>query len=497
MNILDKLIAAVNPVAGAKRQAARMALDQIESLRNYEAAGKNRRTSHWKNSRGSADAEIAPTLEILRGTSRNMVRNNPYAFQAIEGLVTNIIGTGIRPNFTSENAQALAVVKKYWKAWAESTECDFSGDSDFYGLQELIGRATFESGECLIVRRKLNSSEGGVLPIRLQVLEPDFIDTMRSTAKLATGNYISQGIEYNSKGKRVAYWLFKEHPGAINSYYKAESERYPVSDVIHVYRKLRPGQERGVPAGVASFMRLNDFDDFEAAELMRIKIASCFVAFKSGGDSTLPGTPDPNAETKEPRTKLAPGIIETLAPGETVTMAEPPTTSGGDMFSRQVLRGVAAGYGVTYEILTGDLTGVNFSSGRMGFIEFNRRGVNLQNNVFIPKCGRVFNWFMEALFLVTGTKTDAVNVDWTAPRREMIDVTKETKAIIDQILGGLTSWDEAVRELGWNADELAAAILKSQERFKKMGITVLSDPSNPRAEIGVKLKAVKPVNNQA
>jgi lambda family phage portal protein len=493
MNILDKAIFAVMPVYGVKRMAARRA---AEVIRNYEAAAKNRRTSHWGHSSGSANAEIELSIESLRNVSRSMVRNNTYAFQAINTLATNVVGTGIRPNITvlGENEPLLNKVKKYWKDWAEKTECDFYRSLNFYGIQELSARGMFESGECLIVRRKMQSREGGVLPMKLQILEADFLDTHKTTDKIGSGNYITNGIEYNAKGQRVAYWLFSEHPGNRTGYYSV-SERYLESDVIHLYRQLRPGQERGVPAGVSAFVRLNDFDDYENAELMRQKIASCYVAFVHGGTDGLPGVEDPT-DPKEPRTKLAPGIIEHIDAGKQVTLSSPPTTNGQDGFSRQTLRGAAAGYELTYEQLSGDLSNVNFSSGRMGNIEQSKKTVNIQLNVFIPKvCERVFAWFLEAVFLKESLAINQITCDWTAPRREMIDVTKETQAIIDQILAGITSWDEAVREQGWNADDLALSIQKSQERFKKLGITVLSDASNPAATMSGNNKQVKPVNN--
>jgi lambda family phage portal protein len=470
INTLDRFISWVSPSAGVKRISKRMALEA------YEAAAKGRRTSHWKHSKSSADADLMPSLELLRNTSRNMIRNNPYAFQAIEGLVTNSIGTGIRLDITSEvNESALEKFKSYWERWAEKPECDFDGAMNFYGIQGLAARSMFESGECLIVKRKLPSSARGVLNIRLQVLEPDFIDSNRTYDNTGNGNYIRQGIEYNQAGQRVAYWLFKEHPGNQFGFYLS-SYRVPAEDVIHLYRTLRPGQQRGVPTGVASFLRLNDFSDYEDAELMAAKVAACFVAFVSGSpDAVNVG----GADAEDRREKVAPGIIEHLKQGETVTFGTPRATSGQGEYARKSLQGSAAGYGVTYEIMTGDLSNVNFSSMRIGAIEFHKRMGDLQLNTFIPKmCDRVLQWVYEAVQLQESIPVDQLKADWTAPRREMMDVDKETKAMGNQILFGLTSWSEAVRELGFNPDALLKAIAKDQANFKKYGVKLTSDASN-------------------
>ncbi|WP_410543596.1 phage portal protein [Wolbachia endosymbiont of Atemnus politus] len=50
---------------------------------------------------------------------------------------------------------------------------------------------------------------------------------------------------------------------------------------------------------------------------------------------------------------------------------------------RQQLRAIAIGMGITYEQLTGDLSGVNYSSIRAGLIEFCRRYGMLQHNILL------------------------------------------------------------------------------------------------------------------
>ncbi|WP_163070242.1 phage portal protein, partial [Acinetobacter nosocomialis] len=69
-----------------------------------------------------------------------------------------------------------------------------------------------EAGECLVRRRKRFSSDGLPVPMQLQVLEADFLDEARSGKN--GKNEIIQGVEFDPVGRRVAYWLFDEHPGS-------------------------------------------------------------------------------------------------------------------------------------------------------------------------------------------------------------------------------------------------------------------------------------------
>src|SRR5699024_2133773 len=68
-----------------------------------------------------------------------------------------------------------------------------------------------------------------------------------------------------------------------------------------------------------------------------------------------------------------PGLVQLLQPGEDVTFGTPPDVGGYKDFADVTLHEIAAGLGISYEALTGDLRGANFSSARMGWIEFRNK----------------------------------------------------------------------------------------------------------------------------
>jgi len=105
-----------------------------------------------------------------------------------------------------------------------------------------------ESGASLIrFRRQPFDAKTKVAPLQLQVLEPDFIDVTKNI-RTQTG-YIDRGIEYDMHGRRVAYWLHPHHPGEFAGFrfQVYQSERVPVEELVYLYNKLRPGQDRGMP----------------------------------------------------------------------------------------------------------------------------------------------------------------------------------------------------------------------------------------------------------
>ena len=370
VNIIERAIATVSPEWGLKRTRARTAL---EHLRRYEAAAYSRRTESWRATSSSQNNETNGAISTLRNRSRDLVRNNAWAKKAVEVIANNVVGTGIRPKIIVDGKQAQRKLSLAWKQWAETTDCDITGRLNFYGLQYLIMKTVAESGECIIVRRRRNTP--GKIPFQLQVLEGDFIPHTYNYYPKASGEgkFTLMGIEFDDNDRRTGYWMYRKHPGDIYNF--GTPEWADADEIIHVYQVERPGQIRGIPLGVSAMLRLKDFDEYEDAQLVRQKIAACYSVFIT----------DPLGEAGARQTpvdeRVEPGMVYTLDPGKEVTFATPPGAEGYDSYTKNVLRAVAAGYGVTYEALTGDLSNVNFSSGRMGWLEFHRNVTSWQDKV--------------------------------------------------------------------------------------------------------------------
>lgn len=474
LNIIDRTINFFSPAWGSRRLFLRYQQQQAESfIRRYEAAGKGRRTDNWQAQNTGAATEIQAALATLRNRSRDLTRNNGYGKNAVRKIANNIVGAGIIPNPVVNSAPQEKRLKQVWKDWAESTDCDYDGHLNFYGIQKLVARTVAESGECL-VRKRIVKDKNLPLPLQLQVLEPDFIDTYKYDQALADGGYIYYGIEFNKAGKIVAYWLYDEHPGDTNLRFNFTSTRYPAEDIIHVFEKERPGQFRGVPWLHATMLRIKDLDEYEDAQLIRQKIAACFSVFITDNSPAIPGGPKTDDDLLE---RVEPGIIEKLKPGQSIAFATPPGAEGFGDYTKNVLRGIAAGVGMDYVTLTGDLSETNFSSGRMGWIEFNRNVSDWQWNMIIPMfCNKAYNWFLQMAaiygYLRTGITT---RVNWTPPRREMINPEAEMKAIIEGVQNGIITWSDIVLELGFNPEEQLEKMKKDKQNFVDAGLPVYTD----------------------
>jgi lambda family phage portal protein len=468
VNWIDRLIMFIAPSWGRSRVQARVL------ARHFEAASIGRRTSGWSRTFTDANrAAAGTTLDRLRAQGRDLVRNNPWARRGLRRIVTNTVGWGIKPKANGRNADRISDL---WKRWAETTQCDATGRLTMYGLQKLVMRTIVESGEVLILRR-IRLQDGLAIPMQLQVLEPDFIDTSKDGVRGVDGPII-QGVELDSAGRRVAYWLFDEHPGGGTPVFPV-SRRIPAAGVLHVFDQERAGQVRG-PSWFASVdVRLHDFDEFEDATLMKQKIAACMAAFVTDLDGTgaALGAGGTDLQTNQPIDSMEPGMIVHLPTGKQVEIASPPQATDHQSFSATALRGVAAGLGVTYEDLTGDYSQVNYSSARMARIAHNADVHDWRWNMLIPQfCVPVWDWMIDMLILTGQVAVVDAPATWTPPPLPMLDPGKEAEATKQAVRMGQMTPDEMVREQGLDPDEHWTEYAESIKRLDKLRIVLDSDP---------------------
>jgi lambda family phage portal protein len=469
---IDRVTAPIAPRWTLRRQHARAAIEMMQ--RHYEAAESGRRTQGWRRSSGDANAVVGPVLASLRENARDLVRNNPYAESALSTIADHAVGWGIRAKPEPENKRALDA----WQAWADSTDCDADGRHDFAGLQKLVMRTTVESGEVLVRRRFRRPEDGFALPLQLQILDPDFLDTTKDTLlKGGPGNLIIQGIEYDLIGRRVAYWLFRDHPGS-GLPGSLTSQRIPASEIRHVFKPIRPGQVRGVTWFAPVLLRFKDFDEFEDATLMKQKIAACLAVLTSDvdGSASALGTVDPANPLVD---SLEPGMIANIAPGRDVKIVDPPQARDYDAYSKTVLRAIATGLGVTYEDLTGDYQDLPFSAARMSRIRHWARVEDWRWRILIPQfCEPAWEWAMEAgviMGLVDG-RDGHPKAEWSAPPAPMVDPVNEGLAIQRNVRAGIQSLSDALRERGMDPKTVFTEIAADNAKLDSLGIILDSDP---------------------
>jgi len=464
-NIIDRLIGIFDPIAGIKRHAAREVL-----ARAYEGASKR---DGWKPRRpgASANTDHAVDAATLRIRARSLVQNSPYIARGIGSLVANVIGTGIIPRSLAKNATAI---DDLWDAWTKV--CDSDGRLDFYGIQAAAHRAMEQDGEVLIRLRPRRPEDNLPVPLQLQLLEIDWLDSSRNISNGA--NAVINGIEYNPLGKIVAYWLFDQHPGEMLGPRRARSSSAPVSAdrIIHLYNPERPGQGRGFTRLAPVIARVRDLTVYEDAELARKNLEARLSVLASGDVSTMGNFDPQDLRTEEQIRKdgnlgnLSSGSIIQVPTGLSLTTVQPHAMPGYVEYVKHQLHLIAAGMGITYEMLTGDVREVNFSSARVAMLEFRRNAEQLQWLVLIPKlCTPIWQAFIDAADLAGKIKSPDYACDWSTPKWDYVNPVQDVAADLDEISGGLSSFSEKLRRRGYKPDAVFKELKKDMERLKADG----------------------------
>jgi lambda family phage portal protein len=466
MSWLDRALTAVAPARQLKRLRARAAVEMF--TRNYDAAKDSRRTSGWRRIVSDANTAIGPSLSKLRDAARDLVRNNAYAESALSTIVDHAVGWGIVP--TAKH--------KAFTAWANSTDCDADGQHDFAGLQKLVMRTVVESGEVIVRRRWRRVEDGFALPMQLQVLEPDYLDTSKD-GPLPGGKRVIQGVQIDSVGYREGYWIFRNHPGSstrpggsiISGSYFVRAE-----DVLLISKISRPGQVRAVTWFAPVLLMMKDFEEFTDATLMKQKVSACLalVVTDPDGAATPVGTAGTTTATENFDT-IEPGAILNRPFGSTVTTIDPPAVREFADYTKTVLHAIAAGLGVTYEDLTGNYENLPFSAARMSRIRHWARVEDWRYRMLIPQfLNPVWQWAMEAAAQV-GIPT-VENTGWTPPGMPMIEPDKEGLAAQRNIRTGISSLFDEIRQRGFDPETYLLEIKAGFDKLDELGLTLDCDP---------------------
>lgn len=442
-----------------QHDAARRVLDE------FEAAKETRRTAGWWTSNSGPNSDLRQAWYWLVKRHQDLADNDAYASRAIGVIVNNWIGDGIMSTPQGATRRYSAA----WKKWADAPESDFYGIHDWYGNQAVGARTTAVRG-AVLVRKRVHPElfeRYGIVPLQVQMLEPDWLDFNKDN-----GVDILFGQQFDAAGRLMGYWIRDRHPGdmVLGTGIKVQSTFVPKEEISLHFDSRRAGQRMGLPFGTAAILTLRDMGDIRAAQQLKDKIAACFF----GVVTDLEGQTDPNRVGIGFDT-IEPGAVEHLAPGQDFRAFTPP--SAGDFVSthREYAHSVAAAYEITYESMTGDLSNVNYSSFRGGWLEFSRRIAYLRGKVSIPgMLAPVCRWHDELARMV-GLLRGPMEWSHTPPRREMIDPTREIPALISAVRAGIMSLSEVQRAFGYVPEEVIAELAADIERAKRAGLTLSVD----------------------
>lgn len=465
MNPIDRFVGFFDPDAGLRRKRARALLE-----RAYEGAA----LTDWKPRRAgaSANSDHRADARMLRFRARSLAQNVPYIRRGVNGLVNHTIGTGITPQSQAASPEHRAILDREFERWAKRADAD--GIYDFYGLEAAAYRAMEVDGEVLIRRRTRRPGDGLRVPLQIQLLEIDWLDSDRQ-GTVGQGGVIVNGIQYDAIGRVQGYWLFDQHPGDTQRVGRGSSRLVPASEILHLFAPERPGQGRGISRLAAVIARARDLMLYEDAELQRKNLETRLSVLVSGAEASDLANPNdvprgmgvdavgtaPNSAAVDASGDLGAlpsGGVMQVPSGMNITTVAPTAAPGYVETCKFNLHLIGAGMDVPYEVMTGDMREVNFSSARIRWNDFRQSVEQMQWLVLVPRlCSPIWSWFVDAAKtagIVTEAATD--DVDWSTPRWDYVNPHQDIKAEVEAIGAGLLTPSESLRRRGYKPAQVFA-----------------------------------------
>ena len=469
IKILEKAIAAISPQWACNRAF------YAENLRAYEAGEVTRFNDGWVPIDGDTENADKTQRDLVKARARYLENNSDIAGAAVGGIVRNVVGTGIKPQARTGDERLNKEIESLWKEWTRPENCDITGQQTFEEMQAMLLRRKIVDGEILV---KKVIDKRGRFPLKLQVIKSDLLSQYLLRAP-KTNNVIRSGIELNDHLQPLAYWIDKKTPDGYTEY---DPTRVRADEIIHLWTRSQPDQIRGMSDLTPIIKRLKDTQDYLDAETVAAKIAACFSVFITT-QTGAPGMVGRIGNTKDPEKKkiqsIRPGMIKYLAPGESVTTANPSRgiASAKDYVSIQE-RLAGAGLGLSYELMSRDFNSSSFSAARQGMLEDRKTFEPIQQFLSAHLCTPIYREWLDTCVLA-GTldipdyfaNREAYQaVEWVTPGWSWIDPQKEVNADISAIQNGGKTLSQWCAERGYDWREQLEQMALEKETAESLGL---------------------------
>ena len=483
-------------------------------------------------------ADIGANLSTLRDRSADLAINTPVGTAAINTSTTHTVGAGLnvfpRPKFqilgiSAEEARAWArKVRAEFDLWAESKDCDIYRKNNLYDMQSIAYQGYLTDGDSFAVFRRKPTTPDMPYTLRLQLIEGNRVSNPLTSSTYVTGdptgvealnpdngNRILNGVEIDTDGAIVAYWVSNQVPvepitSMLTTWARVEAygKRTSIPNVLQISNDTRPEQYRGVPYLAPVIETLKQVYRYTNAELTSAIIKSYFALFfteavtNSGSlndmlaDNGVDDPTEPVVDVSE--YNLGPGTLNALPKGVDVKSVDASNAqSTFEVFSTQLIKQVGAALNQPYEVLMKNFNS-SYSASRAAMLQAWEE-YKLRRKWFARDfCQPIYEvWLMEAVangrIEAPGFFDDPLirkawcNADWFGPTMSILDPVKDMNGSTLRVQNGVSTRErEAAEMTGTDLEENIAQLAFEKQLMEKYGMG-LADAVNP--SVGSKSEA--------
>lgn len=420
----------------------------------FDAADTTRlNQKHWDHAVGGDLNELLRAdLETLRRRCRYEIYNNGYGAGIVDTLAMDIVGSGPYPQITSgpedadESFEAFdQEAEEKFVAWAAG--CDWQGQMDLaeFLQMQIVRQPCIEGGSLTILKRDPDVR----YKVSLRLLAVD-MDRLAAPQKLGDPRIVD-GIEFDSRGRPAAYHILRAHPSDPALSAGMESDAVPASDVVHLYRLLRPGQTHGLPWLSSSLPLFAQLRRFSLATLDAAEAAAdqAGVLQTRGNDVE----PDENYGVEDVFELERKALLMVPAGYEMKQMVpEHPATTYA-MFKAEILNEIARPVQMPYNVAAMNSAQYNYASGRLDHQKYHRFIKTIRAWAEQRLLRRIFAAWISEAYLIGGYFETAPTweqilrairlIRWFWPGFEHVDPVKEASAENTRLGNGTETLEDA------------------------------------------------------
>lgn len=519
MNAIDKVYSYFNPLGALKRQAARKAMDVMNTGYSESGASVTKKSMKgWRAKSKSPQSDIDLNLDTLRQRSRDLFMGGTLGRSAIVTPRTNVIGAGLKLKaridyellgMTREQADEWErKTEREFSLWAESKFCDALRMNNFYEMQSILFMSTLLNGDGWVALKHGESKSFFPYTLRIHLFEGDRVCTPWGATGYPTissvigkndanGNRIINGVEIDNDGAVVAYWIANKYVNDPTtpmteikwSRVEAFGKRTGQPNILQIMESERCEQYRGVPFLAPVLQSIKQITQYTEAELTSAIILSFFTVFVKEGQTPISDFAIAEAVPEEEKVDFDPnalelgsGTINVLPPGYEIETADPKRpASSFDVFVNALARQIGAALEMPYELLLKSFT-ASYSASRAALLEawksFRMKRTWFANDF----CQPVYEiWLAEAIargrIQAPGYFNDPLlskawsQAEWYGPAPGQLDPVKEVAASKLKVENGFSTRERETIEInGGDFDRNIAQLQRENQLMRDAGL---------------------------
>lgn len=435
--------------------------------------------------KGEADRLAARELAYLQARSSHLCRNNGYAKIALKNWVTK--AGYIKTVWKYKDGSSHKLMQGYWDEFAANPCIDGFGDMKV--VQGISNSSLFITGNSYIRKLIIRTGNSNVVPLKLQQIPSILHDTFWNTSLTEQlTKPVRYGIKF-SNSVPESYFFRKSLLEQAELYKPSLTHvEVPADELIHSFIREEPGQWLGIPFLGSVILSLYALEDLMTATINKQKAAQSISVIVESTGQALAQLPvggiqtvkDENGEDKLTfRNSTEESQVLYPKKGEAVKMFQ--GTDIGNNFGvliEKELRKIATVADALYHELTGDTSGLNYSSLIGLGIQSRNRLEYLHNSLLIPLRDKPIADAFKELAVLYNPKCSSAVPYFQLPRWRGIDELKDIQADLLELQSGMGIITDKLAERGLTMEDIEADQV-NRDLFSDMGINLTLDTANP------------------